>query len=74
MTSSAAATVRPGRDCSVYLKVYEAGIAAVERMFGRQAIELELLKGSSAARTLSEKRATSAIMCCKQKSPAVRPG
>ena len=39
------------------IQEYEARIAALERLVGKQALELEFLKGGSAARTAAEKRA-----------------
>ena len=38
------------------LQEYEAKVAALERMVGRQALEIEFLKGGSEARTAAEKR------------------
>ena len=38
------------------IQEYEAKIAALERMVGRQALEIELLKGGFEARTPAEKR------------------
>jgi transposase len=38
------------------LQEYEAKIAALERMVGRQALEIEFLKGGSEKRTTAEKR------------------
>lgn len=46
----------------------EARIAALERLVGRQALELEFLKGGSAKLTSAEKRTTSVIT-----GPAVSP-
>ena len=39
------------------IQEYEARIAALERLVGKQALELEFLTGGSAARTTAEKRA-----------------
>ena len=39
------------------IQEYEARIAALERLVGKQALELEFLKGGAAARTAAEKRA-----------------
>lgn len=39
------------------MQEYEARIAALERLVGRQALELELFKGGSSKRTAAEKRA-----------------
>ena len=47
----------PDVEAATLLADYEAKIVALERMVGRQALEIELLKGGSAARTVSEKRA-----------------
>ncbi|MCJ2035533.1 hypothetical protein [Methylobacterium sp. J-068] len=38
------------------MQAYEAHIAALERLVGRQALELEFLRGSSATGTTAEKR------------------
>ena len=39
------------------IQAYEARIAALERLVGKQALELEFLKGASASAPLAEKRA-----------------
>lgn len=39
------------------IQAYEARIAALERLVGKQALELDLLKGGSALRATAEKRA-----------------
>lgn len=47
----------PDVEAATLLGDYEAKIATLERMVGRQAVEIEFFKGGSAARTIAEKRA-----------------
>jgi transposase-like protein len=54
------------------LQEYEAKIAALERMVGRQALEIEPLKGGSEKRTTAEKRAD--IRDCRPRGLSIVEG
>ena len=55
-------------DAADLIQVYEARIAALERLVGKQALELEFLKGASASAARTRNAATSVIT-----GPAVSP-
>ena len=50
------ATLDEDAQAADLLQEYEAKIAALERMVGRQALEIEFLKVGSEKRTMAEKR------------------
>ncbi len=52
------------------LQDYEAKIAALERMVGRQALEIEFLKGGAQKRTAAEKR--DYISSCRPRGISLR--
>ena len=54
------------------LQEYEAKIAALERMVGRQALEIEFLKGGSEKRTTAEKREY--IRHCRPRGVSIAEG
>jgi transposase-like protein len=50
------------------LQEYEAKIAALERMVGRQALEIEFLKGASRS-TLRPRSVTTSVLRCRRMPP-----
>ena len=54
------------------IEAYEARIASLERLVGKQALELEFLKGGSAAGTMAEKRAH--VRDCRPRGLTVAEG